>query len=234
MEDGQTCSENYFMVKCDDCGNVSRNYLTCKKRTCPKCARARSRRLVEAYYPVVSSFVWAAFLTLTLPVVDIGDMHRQKDKLIESFAKLRRQKEWDGKAGIYTIEILKKSRGFCYVHLHSIVDLKWIDQKKLSEIWHRITGDAYIVDIRRVTNTKKSCIELLKYSTKMWEWDEEDLYLIERFFKHSRFVGSFGIKRPEIKPHAQVCKICGGKLSICEGWETDRSVSSEENFYNDT
>lgn len=234
MENTQACCEMFFSVKCDDCGNVFRSYLTCKKRTCPKCAAARSRRLVEAYFPVVSSFAWPAFLTLTHPVVWLGDMVKTKNKLIKSFAKLRRQKEWDGKKGIYTIEILKKEGDFCYVHLHAIVDLKWIDQKKLSEIWLKMTGNAFIVDIRRVTNTKKSCIELLKYQTKMWEWEEEYLELIEKAFKHSRFVGSFGIKRPEMKSHAQVCPLCGGKLSICEDWKSGRPVLREKTFYNDT
>lgn len=234
MEHSQGCSENYFMTKCDDCGNAIRSYLTCKKRTCMKCAKARSRRLVEAYHPIVSSFTWPAFVTLTLPLVSLGYMCGAKNKLIRDFAKLRRQKEWGAKRGIYAIEILKKNDGLCYLHLHSIVDLKWIDQKTLSEIWHKITGNAFVVDIRRVTNTKKSCIELLKYSTKMWEWGGDDLELIEKFFKHSRFVGSFGIKRPEMKSHAQVCPICGGHLSICEDWKSERPVLREETFYNDT
>ena len=36
-----------------------------------------------------------------------------------------------------------------HVHMFALLDT-WIDQEHLSETWHEITGDSFIVDIRRV------------------------------------------------------------------------------------
>lgn len=227
------CGEFYFMVRCQSCGNVFRSYITCKKRTCEKCSRVRSVRLVNAYYPVVLSFTWPAFMTLTLPWVESKKVREQKDRLVDSFAKLRRWKEIGFKKGIYTIEILKKDGDFWYLHLHALIDCKWLDQKRLSEIWKKITGDASIVDIRRINNTKKACMEVIKYQTKMWELTDDEKLFVDQIFTHSRFVGSFGIDIPESKSHANICPLCGGKLEICEDWRSDRPVLREETFYND-
>ena len=35
-----------------------------------------------------------------------------------------------------------------HVHMFALLDT-WIDQEHLSETWHEITGDSFIVDIRR-------------------------------------------------------------------------------------
>lgn len=223
----------YVSLRCEKCGNVHKGYLMCKKRTCEKCARRRSARLVKAYIPVVASFTWPAFMTLTLPWAKSADVKEQKKRLVESFAKLRRWKEIGFRKGIYTIEILKKDGDFWYLHLHALIDCKWLDQKILSEIWKKVTGDASIVDIRRVFNTQKACKEVLKYQTKMWELNDGEKEFVDRVFNHSRFIGSFGIERPETEDFERVCPICGGKLVIFEDWVTDRSDSHKATFCDD-
>ncbi len=173
-------------------------------------------------------------MTLTLPWVKSESIKEQKNRLIKSFAKLRRWKEIGFKRGIYTVEILKKDGDFWYLHLHALIDCKWLDQGRLSEIWKEVTGDASVVDIRRVNNTKKACKEVIKYQTKMWELSEDEKQIVEKVFGHSRFVGSFGIDKPKIESHAQICSICGGELEICEDWKrSHESVLREETFYND-
>ena len=45
----------------------------------------------------------------------------------------------------------------------------WIDQEHLSETWHEITGDSFIVDIRRVKKINNMVIQRqqLKYANTL-------------------------------------------------------------------
>lgn len=173
--------------------------------------------MVEMYLPEVSKFSWPCLVTLTLKVIRNADVQAEVDRIIASFRKLRQRKIWNAKKGIVSIEIIKKDDGW-YVHAHSLVDSKWMDQKALSDAWFKITGDSSVVDIRRVKGDKRAALrEVLKYQTKIWELNEEDKEFVEKTFKHRRFVNSFGIKRPEKPKFKEMkCKICGGNLELFE------------------
>ena len=171
--------------------------------------------MVEMYLPVVLCFKWSCFLTLTLKIVPSGDVDAEVSRILASFRKLRQRKVWNAKDGIASIEILKKGEDSWYVHIHALIDSKWMDQKALSDAWLDITGDSSVVDIRRVKSERRQALrEVLKYQTKIWELNEEDKEFIEKTFKHRRFIYTFGIKRPE-KPEfkGMKCKICGGNLT---------------------
>jgi len=182
--------------------------------------------MVEMYLPVVLCFRWACLLTLTLKIVPFGDVEAEVDRIIASFRKLRTRKIWNAKNGIASIEILKKGEDSWYVHLHALIDSKWMDQKALLDVWLDITGDSFVVDIRRVKGGRKEALrEVLKYQTKIWELSEEDKEFVEKTFKHRRFIYTFGIKRPE-KPKfkGMKCKICGGDLELIEEGNIRRKV----------
>ena len=86
------CGENYFSFRCEKCGNLYRSHLTCKRRTCQKCARVRSFQMVEMYLPVVSCFQWACLLTLTLKVVPNGNVQSEVDRIIASKSQFTKVK----------------------------------------------------------------------------------------------------------------------------------------------
>lgn len=168
--------------------------------------------LARLYLPVALSFEWPNFVTFTLKVGNspIKDL----DRLIESFRKLRQHKIWQGKKGIYTIELLKKGVDSWYFHIHALIDSKWMDQEKLSEIWLKITGNSFIVDIRRVKGDRKKALkEILKYQTKIWDLNEEDKNFVEEVFRHRRLLNSFGVERPEKFIYKQI--IC--RRPGCDG-----------------
>ena len=45
-----------------------------------------------------------------------------------------------------------------HVHMFALLDT-WIDQEQLSETWHEITGDSFVVDIRKVKKIKTLVIQ---------------------------------------------------------------------------
>ena len=81
----------------------------------------------------------------------------------------------------------------------------WIDQEALSETWHEITLDSYIVDIRRVRKHKKlgygeAIAEVCKYALKFGDLSVEKTWEAYMVLKGDRKVGlrlsgSFGLLR---------------------------------------
>ena len=85
--------------------------------------------------------------------------------------------------GFYSYEnTYNEKTGEWHPHLHIFGVLEnWIDQEALSETWHEITLDSYIVDIRRVRKHKKlgygeAIAEVCKYALKFGDLSvEKDL-----------------------------------------------------------
>ena len=46
-----------------------------------------------------------------------------------------------------------------HVHMFALLDT-WIDQEHLSETWHEITGDSFVVDIRRKKKINNMAIQM--------------------------------------------------------------------------
>jgi len=145
------------------------------------------------------------------------DVEEELNRIVLSFCKLRRREVWKGEKGIYAIEIVKKGGKSWYVHIHALIDSKWMNKNALSDTWFNITGDSFVVDIRTIKGEKKKALrEVLKYQTKMWELNDDDKEFVDMIFKGRRFIGSFGIQKPEKeKPIPMKCK-CGGNLMPLE------------------
>lgn len=130
----------------------------CHDRMCPMCADRRARRNAIAIAALVAKMDRPRFITLTLASSDapLGD---QIDRLYAAFRKLRGWKAWKARCrgGIFAnentlnLDIASGDYGRFHPHLHLIVDGEYFDQKFLSELWRKATGDSFIVDIRAVT-----------------------------------------------------------------------------------
>lgn len=51
-------------------------------------------------------------------------------------------------------------------HLHIISEGKYLEQSKIKNLWHKITKDSYIVDIRKIKNDKHIIHYITKYISK--------------------------------------------------------------------
>ena len=97
--------------------------------------------------------------------------------------------------------------GEWHPHVHMLVLLNdWIDQEQLSETWHEITLDSFVVDVRRVKKSKefgyaKAAAEVCKYALKFGDLTVEKTWEAFKILKGKRLSGAFGslygVKIPE-------------------------------------
>nr|WP_010591722.1 protein rep [Acinetobacter bereziniae] len=191
---------------------------------CPFCAGIRASKAIQKYTErvdeVLSKNRKLKPVLITFTVKNGSDLAKTSAHLMKSFRTLMDRRR----------DYLKKGRGFnefCKingamysyentfnnetkewnVHLHMFALLDdWIIQSELSEYWHSITGDSYIVDIRRIKKEKglgysKAAAEVCKYALKFAELSVENTWEAFKALKGKRLSGAFGslygVKIPE-------------------------------------
>jgi hypothetical protein len=108
------------------------------------------------------------FVTLTLGK-DSASLSERLNRLLLAWSKLRRLKRWSErvKGGGAVVQITRgKSGGHWHVHLHAVVQCRYLDARWLSSAWHECTGDSFIVDVRGVTDARGQAKYLARYATK--------------------------------------------------------------------
>lgn len=196
----EDCGKETNFYRCLECGELNADPIGCKQRLCPVCMKSRSNRMVR---DLMDKFVWfwnPKLLTVT--VKNFKVLTKQKiDKARKDFDNLLRRKLFKDKCrgGYYTIEIVyNNDRKDWNLHIHSLIDSYYINQAEISKVWRDITGDSWIVDIRKADH--RSIFEVCKYMTKFMLKDSEivDGYPIGELFKATRntkLVRCFGFLR---------------------------------------
>jgi len=125
---------------------VRANY--CRSRWCRPCAAARAAALADTIATRLAGRTFR-FLTLTLrssstPLTD------QLSRLIRCFRELRRSRLWrQTVTGSIAVIEITRNNGRWHPHLHVLILGNYVDQAQLAQRWHAITGDSFVVWIRR-------------------------------------------------------------------------------------
>lgn len=144
---------------------LSANY--CHDRLCIPCCSARAAVIAGNLRPLLERRR-VRFVTLTLRHSPTS-LRSQVDRLLRSFAALRRRGFWKSSVhgGCSCLELKVSDRdGLWHVHLHCLIETPWLDQKRLSEEWHATTGDSSIVDVRAVSRPEEQARYVAKYCAK--------------------------------------------------------------------
>jgi hypothetical protein len=111
------------------------------------------------------------------------------------FSQLRRRKfarNWKG--GFYTIEVTNEKKGW-HLHIHALIDARWISQPELGEQWRSITrGFGRIVHVRDCRGTQ-FLSEVSKYIVKgssIAKWTPAQIQTFVHAFGGKRTFGVFG------------------------------------------
>lgn len=209
-------------IYCACCGLKHEVTGRCRDRTCPDCRYRDFRRIFKGYRKAVRVMKSPKLLTLTLlnqPELVSGDVKR----LRKAFIKLMKRKWYSSRVrgGLCSIEIKNEGRGW-NIHMHILIDCDYLPQDRVSRDWLDLTGDSYIVDIRKAWSPAAGLSYILKYLTKSPSVNgEADVYNSE--LKGLRLVQPFGSLYNQLKLEKSVmqCEDCGG-ISWMMGWQIDR------------
>ncbi len=208
----ETTEHRGLSVYCQKCNDKRRVVLRCGFRSCETCRRLDYRRLLRGYLEAVRNFRNPKLVTLTVRNMETLDRERVA-KSLASFRALMRQKYYRERirGGLRVMELVNKGRGW-NLHFHVLVDALYLDQARLSRDWFELTGDSFIVDVRRAGSSREGLRYILKYLAKAPKLSGlESTY--NRVMKGARFVQPFGMlydgDELGIQRFPSVCPSCG-------------------------
>ena len=205
-----------------DCGSylVFRDYYTvgeirlaqayfCKKHLlCPLCAIRRGAKLLSRYldrfHSITASDGDLKPFLVTLTVKDGPDLSERFNHLqrsVRTYHKRRHRNNASCEAkkaagAVWSYEIKRgRNSGLWHPHVHAV----WLchevpNLSQLSDEWHRITGDSYIVDVRPIDQDDpvSGFLEVFKYAVKFSDQPEADTWHCFETLRGRRLIGSFG------------------------------------------
>jgi hypothetical protein len=152
----------------------------CRDKLCVPCQADRARIIRRNLEPWVKDR-FLRFITLTLRS-SASPLKEQLERLYRAWKTLRLKSSLAGhfKGGVAALEVKwnpftkpnpEGRLGHWHPHLHVVCEGKYIDQRELSRVWLRITGDTFVVDIRKVGSPQRMAEYITKYVTKLPKTD---------------------------------------------------------------
>lgn len=190
----ELCHSYYTVCICNDCKLVRRFPNRCDQFYCPECQHAlqAERQKQVAWWAKECKHPKHVVLTIkNIPDLTPGHV----DEFRRMFTRLRRRKfarNWVG--GFYRMECTNEGRGW-HLHLHALVESRYISQQQLQEEWRNITnGLGYIVKVIPVRG-ESYIHEVTKYVVKgsmLAKWQPASIVTFIHAFLNKRTFGVFG------------------------------------------
>jgi hypothetical protein len=220
-----TCHTERGYLRCGGCGTTKETWNRCERFYCPECQPRLSkdrRRAVEWW---CQSIKQPKHIVLTARNTETITNERVK-AFKAAFSRLRRSKFARGwRGGFYSLEVTNEGRGW-HLHIHALVDARWVDSGELARVWARCIGQDFAIVKVKDTRKQSYLNEVTKYAVKGSElagWPAEDCAAFIDALTGARCFGCFGelykqraefrdaIK--ELQSLARVCE-CG-----CDQWK---------------
>lgn len=200
----ERCGLEVGSLRCPDCGLSRPARYTCNLRWCPVCAwriAAKRASLVSA---------WATTCRQPKHVVLTGRNTTEPMPRVysQAFARLRRQKPFRWRRGCRTIETTNEGRGW-HVHIHALIDTRWIDAGELALRWGRLLGQEFAIVRVKDARLAEYLAELCKYAvkpTQMAAWSAEEAATFVRSMQRVRTFATFGDLRGFAPPSRPPCR----------------------------
>lgn len=190
----ENCHTHYTVAVCNGCNSVQKFPNRCDLFFCPECQPRLQSDRKKAVEWWVRTIEQPKHVVLTVKnVSNLNKGHVLEFK--KWFTKLRRTKfasNWIG--GFYKLEVTNEGEGD-HLHLHALVDARWIDQFQLSEHWAKVTnGMGRIVRVKDVRG-ESYLNEVTKYTVAgvmIAAWSGEQICKFIDAFRGVRTFGVFG------------------------------------------
>lgn len=190
---------------------------TCKKHMlCPFCARRRASKMLEKNLPKFEEaskpHLIPALVTLTVKNGEnLEERFNHLKNALQTLTGRRRDYLKKGRGfnefckiegAMFSYEVTHNPKTGWHPHVHMVVLLNdYIDVRKLSKLWHEVTGDSYVVDVRKlkakdVGESKGTIVdamqEVFKYALKFSDLSLERQFEAWDTLRGRRLSGSFG------------------------------------------
>lgn len=170
MERFDECGGECTVEYCKESQKYRLRANYCKNRHCEPCNRAKANLLAANLRSRLEKEPNGRyrFVTLTLKHTDTP-LADQIQRLYTSFRTLRTKRPWkeSQSGGAAVLEVKwDPDTGEWHPHLHIISEGDFLLQSQLAELWHAITGDSWIVDIRPLKTGKDAAHYVAKYVSK--------------------------------------------------------------------
>ena len=193
---------------------------TCKKSLlCPFCAARRAAKQVDKYLPKLQAAIDSEPalkpVMITLTVKNGESLSERYLHLKSAYRALQKRRShtiegrgWTEfakvKGSIHSYEFTRTQKGW-HPHIHMVALVSdWVDQKALSDEWKELTGDSFVVDIRKISDQgdglASGMLEVFKYALKFQDLDLDDTWHAYETLKGKRLMGSFGCLRGLSEP----------------------------------
>jgi hypothetical protein len=225
-------SHQFITLYCAYCGNSYHVKLKCSDKTCPDCRKRKFWTEFSLYKQRVKRKQRLRLITLTLLIKHSSKAppYYKIRRVRNAFRNLLRRSPYNYliKGGLYSVEAIQNPSGW-NVHLHVLAEGFFISQARLSKDWKDITGDSYIVDIRKVYNGLGGLKYILKYLLKSPVLTDISKDEYNRMFYRVRFISAFGSwYHAELEREKKLfaCDRCG-----CYEWLTEFDLNFLEKNY---
>jgi len=172
----------------------------CKLRWCPICRDVSRMIVTKAVEEWLQFQKYPKMITLTLKHSD-DPLQLQIQRIYTCFQKLRKrayfQRLITGGVWFFQLKFNHDTEQW-HPHIHCLVAGKFLPHKRLQMLWHKITGDSYVVDIRAVKDVEGCSNEVARYATSPADITAVDLErAVEIYYatKGKRICGSWGSAR---------------------------------------
>lgn len=190
----ESCHTQYTFAICRACNLVQKFPNRCDQLFCPECQPRLQRERQSAIEWWTREVSQPKHVVLTVRNSDVLSKESIKE-FKRWWTNLRRTKfasNWLG--GFYSIECTNEGKGW-HLHLHALVNAKWIDGGGLSKTWAKCTnGNGFIVKVKDARGSEY-LHEVTKYVAKgsqIASWSPSDILTFIEAFDGVRTFGVFG------------------------------------------
>lgn len=196
----QSCRKFAWFVQSSVTNKLRVMSSRCKLRWCPICRDVSRMIVTKSVEEWLQIQKYPKMITLTLLHSD-DPLSIQITRLYDCFRKLRRrayfQRLITGGVWFFQVRFNKQTEQW-HPHIHCLVAGQFLPQARLKSLWHKITGDSYVVDIRPVRDVESCANEVARYATSPGDITTVSLGRAIEIYdstKHRRICGSWGSAR---------------------------------------
>jgi Replication protein len=190
----EDCHSRKTFAECRDCQKSQVFLNRCDQNFCPECQPRLARDRAQGIEWWIKEIGQPKHVVLTA-----RNSHQITRKrlvhLKSALTKLRRRKEFrNWKGGLWSMETTNEGRGW-HVHFHLLIDVKWIDARRLAAIWAELIGQEFAIVKVKDARQGDYLREVTKYVAKgseLAKWSGTDLKSFLDALKGLRTFGVFG------------------------------------------